>query len=289
VSGDDSLKGVSCTSPTFCIVAGFRVDGPGRTLIEQWDGVTWTRVASPNVGSRDSRLYAVTCLNPTSCVAVGDYGRSGLYKALAEKWDGASWTITPSESPRGKHNILTSVSCVNTTTCFAVGQSQKTPYRSKPLIESFDGTSWTIDPSPHRFDYSYLMSVSCTSATNCTAVGGAETVGVTDSFTLVVTWDGVEWSRSTARNPGDNGNVLYGVTCTSSTNCVAVGEYYTGPHNRNELLIESWNGTTWSKARSPKLSGGRKYLWAVACSTESTCAAVGWAAAFDGALVVTGS
>jgi hypothetical protein len=288
VPGHDGLSGVSCTSPTFCIAVGFLLrESPGRTLVEKWDGVKWSRVASPNRRSHDSRLSGVSCVSPTSCVAVGQYSRGLLHKTLTETWDGASWSIAPSPSPTGKDNYLRSVSCVSPTACFAVGQSQKTTSDSRQLIESFDGTNWSIVPSPYRSQYSFLDSVSCASPANCIAVGAAEAPGFGSSTTLVMTWDGVSWSRSTARNPGGNHNFLFGVTCTSSTNCLAVGTYSTGAHNRFRLLIETWNGSTWSTTPGPHVAG-RDELLAVSCAAKNTCAAVGWSATL-GALVLSGT
>jgi hypothetical protein len=168
-----------------------------------------------------------------------------------------------------------------------VGRSQKTTTDSSPLIESFDGTNWSIVASPHGARYSFLKSVSCTSPASCIAVGAAEARGFGSSSTLVMTWDGVSWSKSTAQDPGGNHNFLFGATCTSSTNCVAVGAYTTGSHNRFKLLIETWNGSTWSTTPSPNLSG-KEELVAVSCAAKNTCAAVGWSSSL-GALVLSGT
>jgi hypothetical protein len=41
------------------------------TLIEQWDGTSWTIVSSPSPSTIENYLYAVTALSDGTVVAVG--------------------------------------------------------------------------------------------------------------------------------------------------------------------------------------------------------------------------
>jgi hypothetical protein len=68
---------------------------------------------------------------------------------------------------------------------------------------------------------------------------------------------------------------LSDVTCTSGSDCWAVGRYY--PDTTAQTLIEHWNGTEWSFA----LSGNTNYMQGnqlsdVACNSGSDCWAVGY-------------
>jgi hypothetical protein len=48
--------------------------GVWNTLIEQWNGASWSVVASPNVGSQDNFLHGVAAITSSSNVwAVGGY------------------------------------------------------------------------------------------------------------------------------------------------------------------------------------------------------------------------
>jgi hypothetical protein len=72
----------------------------GHTLIEHWNGKTWTRVPSPNPpGSSASSLRAVTAVSSANAWAVGIAIVGDLYKTLAMHWDGRHWTMTPSPTP----------------------------------------------------------------------------------------------------------------------------------------------------------------------------------------------
>src|SRR5207302_1374704 len=105
---------------TNCFAAGFNADdrtGISRTLIEQWDGIAWSIVASPNRASWDT-LSDVTCTSATSCVAVGFYSNGIANQTLIEQWDGISWSITTSPN----NGTLNGVTCTSATNCFAVGE-----------------------------------------------------------------------------------------------------------------------------------------------------------------------
>ncbi len=74
-------------------------------------------------------------------------------------------------------------------------------------------------------------------------------------------------------NPSATGdNELFGVACTGSTACIAVGR------SNASTLIESWNGHVWSivPSRNPSPSRG-SLLLGVACTAPTTCTAVGFA------------
>src|SRR5213594_2470128 len=79
---DSGLNGVSCASASSCIAVGFYLDGSGfsRTLIEKWDGTSWTAASSPNASSASNSLSGVSCASAGSCTAVGSYDTgAGLF------------------------------------------------------------------------------------------------------------------------------------------------------------------------------------------------------------------
>jgi photosystem II stability/assembly factor-like uncharacterized protein len=310
--GDSSntVLGVSCASPVFCVAAG--QSGPNAastTLIETWDGKHWSITPSPNSGV--SGLNDVACLSPANCVAVGSTGSNG--QALIETWDGRRWSITP--SPRQGNNIstLTAVSCAGPAFCTAVGFYETAPPPSiHVLIEMWNGIRWSVSPgpSPGSGDNS-LTAVSCTSTTFCFALGSAGPA----RHGLIVMWNGTHWSIIAAPRPiGRSGYAsLADVSCTSPAFCMAVGSYSSqsnvsltetwngirwsninNPGYTNIVadavsctspafcvgaggneLIDTWNGTAWSFSRSPG-SGGANGLTGVSCASPSFCTIVGF-------------
>jgi hypothetical protein len=83
------------------------------------------------------------------------------------------------------------------------------------------------------------------------------------------------WSIVPSPNvPGAAENSLRGISCISSTACVAVG--YSGAGTSPEPLAELWNGSEWALSTPPKPTGAASaVLNSVSCKS-TTCTAVGY-------------
>ena len=153
-------------------------------MIVQWNGASWTLVPSPGAGV----LNSVSCTSATVCVAVG----SDNGQALIEQWNGTTWSIVPSPSVGSGQSVwLNQVSCVAASTCVSVGSFGPSGSPLKTLVEQWDGTSWSIVPSPDESpdESDALNGVSCTASSACTATGIAS-----NSQALVEHWDGSVWT-----------------------------------------------------------------------------------------------
>jgi hypothetical protein len=111
-SGANQLNGVLALAPNNVWAVGFSTPvAPPQgaatlTLIEHFDGTSWSVVRSPNVGPnsgyQSNRLFGLTANSPTDIWAFGSYfaaGGSGNQSTLLLHWDGISWTIQPSPNP----------------------------------------------------------------------------------------------------------------------------------------------------------------------------------------------
>ena len=194
----ESLNSVSCTSTTNCIAVGYQSNtvgpGPQTTLTEKWNGASWSVAPSPNPGNNVNVLNSVSCATSTNCVAVGYYynGSTGpfLIQTLIEKWNGISWSVAPSPDQGSGDNFLFSVFCTSSTNCVAVGEYYIASGDSQTLIETWNGTGWSIIPSPDPgTSSSALEGVYCISPTNCLAVGYYFN-GPSSLQGLVETWNG---------------------------------------------------------------------------------------------------
>jgi sugar lactone lactonase YvrE len=221
------LTGVSCASAIACTAVGRSVNnGVGAPLAERWNGSTWTIDTPPTPsGSTDAFLTGVSCTSATACIAVGSYVTSAGGFLLAELWSGASWTAQTPPTPVGAR--LTGVSCTSASACMAVGYYAPSPGASVPLAERWNGSSWQVQaaPNPTATSQSTLNGVSCTSAVACTAVGDYFDRSSTIS-TLAERWDGSSWTLEFPGDPnGARSSFLDGVSCTSTSGCIAVGNY----------------------------------------------------------------
>jgi hypothetical protein len=179
------LYGVACqpTAGSCQAVGYYNISGTTRTLIESWNGTSWSIVPSPNNGGAGSFLVAVSCHRASSCQAVGQYGDASLghNQTLIESWNGTTWSIVPSPDIGTNVNGLLGVSCQSPNLCEAVGAYLNASLgQYQTLIESWNGTSWTIVPSPNNgTGYNVLAAISCRrTARSCQAVGNYLNTGL---------------------------------------------------------------------------------------------------------------
>ncbi|HSH37217.1 MAG TPA: hypothetical protein VK993_00405 [Chthoniobacterales bacterium] len=201
----------------------------------------------------------------------------------------AGWAVVPPASSNGRSDSAYAVTCTSDSDCWAVGDRLESqngfPY-GQTLIERWNGTAWTRIPSPNTSatESNALGGVACTSASDCWAVGYYQYVDNSFPFrkpylqTLIQRWNGTTWSIFPSPNSSaTETNRLNDVTCTSASDCWAVG-YYTFrddspvfPQLRSKTLIQRWNGTAWNIVASPETGGSQ----AVTCVAKNDCWAVG--------------
>jgi hypothetical protein len=285
---DNFLESVTCTSASNCWAAGYSQSSTTApaTLLEHWDGTSWSIVSSPNIGSSRNRLFGVTCTSASDCWAVGDYkNTTGSPHTLIEHWDGSSWSMISSPNTSAtRTNFLSSVTCASSSDCWVAGHAfNSNNTANQTLVEHWDGNAWSIVASPNTDGAkdNVLTDTTCASATDCWAVGyydggNVDADGVPIYQTLIERWNGANWSIVASPNTSaTQTNYLLGVSCASSSQCHAVG--YAFDSTSAQTVIEQWNGTSWSLATSPTSSTTQfRYLNAVNCVPSSQCWAVGY-------------
>jgi len=83
------FSGVSCPTTTFCLAVGQRAwtGVSSKTFAEQWNGHTWSAVATPNrPGATSNWLDSVACSSATVCLSVGSYVTNNQLHALIENY-----------------------------------------------------------------------------------------------------------------------------------------------------------------------------------------------------------
>lgn len=221
------LDAVSCPSLSSCVAVGTAGSTTAVPLAEVWDGTSWSIRATVADGPGDSGLLGVSCASAGDCLAVGFGDNTSAGKvALAERWDGTAWSGLPVPAPAGAvRTELSSVSCTPASTCTAVGAWQNGAGAEMTLAERWNGTSWSIQPTPNPAGngVAHLSGVACTSASSCTAAGSYQTSGAVPS-TLAVVWNGAAWQIQVTPNPaGATQSFLFAVACPSPGMCTAVG------------------------------------------------------------------
>lgn len=210
--GGSVISAVSCPSNSACTAVGERGFGNTSTMAEQWDG----------------------SLN----------GSAPALLSLAEYWNGSAWVIRPTPSP-DSYTVLTAVGCSSATACTAVGNQGA----NGPLAERWNGATWSVQATPTQRNAGQgdLFAVSCPSATACFAVG--DTASATQFAVLAESWNGTSWTITDVPVPAGSDNpILTGISCTSPTQCTAVGSSDNSAGTARPL-VERWNGTKWAVPR----------------------------------------
>jgi subtilisin family serine protease len=191
-------------------------------------------------------------------------------------------TSEVSQSPRS----LDAVSCVDQGFCMGVGS--RTTYAGTEVSQArlwWTGQDWerSETPSPSGASSSRLTGVACTSYSQCIAVGSYVDSGTRKP--LAMKWSSSTWSWSLSTVPvpsGAKSSELTAMSCTSASNCLAVGSYVDSSGTKLTFAVQ-WNGTSWSQITTPGVVLSEKPLaWASAseftsidCAGASACMAVG--------------
>jgi hypothetical protein len=269
----NGLNAVSALAPNNIWAAGASSDlisdDARHTLIEHWTGSGWSVVASPNPGQADDYLNGLDAISASNVWAVGasQDTSGGVTNSLALQWDGTNWNIVSTPNVGSALNIFTAIGGTSATDLWAVGYSSAdfSGYANQTLVEHYNGTSWSIVPSPNvGVTNSQLNAVSVLSSTDVWAAGTYYDLAALTPKTLIEHWDGTQWSVVSSPNPGTADNELLGMTAFSSSNVWAVGRWSNSSGlSTVPALIEHWDGVQWSVVTPPG-TGGDDELFAAA-------------------------
>jgi hypothetical protein len=249
-----------------------------QTLVEHWDGAAWAIVQSPNTSITETNLLnKVSALSPSNVWAVGHYSHESVTQTLIEHWDGTQWSIIPSPNVSTNYShTLYDVAAFADNDVWAVGRYRTDVGQYRTLIEHWDGTQWSIIPSPNANGLSNILrSVTTISANDVWAAGYFVNHGFYQ--TLIEHWDGSQWSIVPSPNTAqNNNNILRTVFAESSGDIWAAGSYHDGYSYKS--LVLHWNGTRWDLVSSPSRPGNNYIydlqslltgqIWAVGTSTD---------------------
>jgi hypothetical protein len=202
-----------------------------NTLIEHWDGTSWSVVASPKLPN-GADLQTATAVSSTDVWAAGDINVSEE-GVLIEHWDGTSWSVVSSPAFNGKGPIY-GISADASNDVWAVGGVTSL---------HFNGSSWSAVTGVSTVN---MGSVTALSPTNVWAVGIGP--GATkNSFPrgTIVHWDGTSWKIVSSPWPNTRVSGGLGSVAAVSANDIWATGSDAGP------LVENWNGSSWSTVTFP--------------------------------------
>jgi hypothetical protein len=190
-----------------------------------------------------------------------------------------SWTVLPVQGP-DEIASLSSVTTLSDTDVWAVGSYSGSGEfdPTKPLIEHYDGTSWSVVPSPHKGERE-LLDVTSLRTDDVWAVGARlPSTGVfggrRHNKALVNHWNGTSWKSVPVELGEKRDTFLTGVSAAAPDDIWAVGHYVTRKGAFKALAMH-YDGTKWRVVPGTNEQGIARDLLAVVALDDSDTWAVG--------------
>lgn len=215
------------------------------TLTLHWDGSTWSQVPSVSVSGYNSYLNSVAAIAHNDVWAVGyaDYG-PGPIRTLVIHWDGIQWAEVTDTDPRTSERVLNGVTATSPNDVWAVGYYYDFTSAYQTFVERWNGTTWSVVPSPNQGVNNYLYAVSASGPNDVWAVGKRE-IRANTSNPIMLHWNGTQWSYSTIPYVGSNPGELRSVRALGPYEVYAAGYWATFQGLSNPYVIH-WNGSVWT-------------------------------------------
>jgi hypothetical protein len=205
--------GVADISPTDAYAIGGGLGSAHTGLVAQWNGTTWTRVTVPvpSGAGPTSTLNAISADGPDDVWITGTYQLSPTdlrRETYSLHWNGSTWSVVPMPlNPSSDINAfyqLNAIQANSPTDVWAVGYSSVVDStNASTLIEHWNGTAWSIVPSPSPGHFAALGGVTTSNAANDVwAVGETLPAGSTQGQTLTLNWNGTAWTTVASPNAG---------------------------------------------------------------------------------------
>jgi hypothetical protein len=215
----------------------------------------WTVDKVQLYGTNDNSVGAIAGSSPSDIWAVGDFlpdtaaSNQDATLTFAEHYDGKNWTVVPTPTT-GVNFTSFYGAAASQGQAWAVGEYLNSSYQDRALLESWNGSQWSIANIPQPGSVrDMLFGASALSPSDVWAVGDQE--GQNGKFeTLAEHWDGSSWSVIPTPDPGSSGNHLYAIDAVSTDNVWAAGMQLNA-NSPDQGLVEHWNGRKWSVVALP--------------------------------------
>ena len=143
------LNGVVDLSPANAWAVGL---GSGGALLEHWNGSAWSTVTIPDPDFTPGADESISASSATDVWVVGTTVNTttGTTSAEALHFNGTAWTVVPMAQPGTNTPTIGAVTAISATNAWAVGEDigATSAVGGSTLIEHWNGTSWSIVPSP---------------------------------------------------------------------------------------------------------------------------------------------
>jgi hypothetical protein len=235
-SGDALFTGVDTLADGSAWAVGFQLTGAGtrHTLIEHASGGTLATVDSPNDGTSDNTLTAVSGTQATGLWAVGYRMTASGLTPLVLRYDttkpSPTWVSVSGAggvpSPGKVETVLTAVDVLTASDAWAVGYYNDGS-AERPLALHWNGSTWSKSPIPGA---GALRKVAVISPSNIWAAGTYYNAAKQLNQTLVVHFNGTAWTTAVSADAATASDEIIGLAAgAAGSNLTLVGRQGPNP------------------------------------------------------------
>jgi hypothetical protein len=164
--GIPDFVAVSAVSSNDVWAVGSALNVNDSTLAAHWDGQTWQVVTTPCLNGTKIILQENACrqsnneLTGVTAVATNNVWASGFELENSNfrvpyvlHWDGQTWSLVKTPNPGAGHggvgSQLFAITALSASDVWAVGHSQPGNGTITTVTEQFNGSTWSVVPSPN--------------------------------------------------------------------------------------------------------------------------------------------
>jgi hypothetical protein len=201
----------------------------------------WTEIPHAHPSGQDSYLYD-SWSDGTDVWAAGArlifVGGTFEWRTWVQRCGGSAGTCalqnTRDVEAAPAYNILQGMTGTSANDVWVAGYARATQGSIGPLVEHFDGASWTITPTPVA--KGGLWGISAVSPTDVWAVGADNRVAFTER-PLALHWNGATWVEDQIRPRGCEGNSPLWDVDASGPRPLAVGSCINAAGDEQAMII----------------------------------------------------
>lgn len=218
---------------------------------------------------RKGHMHSYTRL--LTCTIIALLAMRLLAPGLAEAQ--GTWTTVASPNASAGNNELLGVASISANDVWAVGDAEDSLGNNQPLSLHWDGTAWSLVPSPTNGIVAGTFSGAAAVTTKDVWSVGSFLPTRGSGQALIEHWNGRAWTVA-KKAPSVAGSSLDAVAAVSATDVWAVGNV-SNASGFEQTFIEHWNGKTWSVVASPSPGAQTNFLQGVTAIAANDVWAVG--------------
>ncbi len=262
-----------------------------RTLIEHWDGKSWSVVSSPNNVKFNGLTFSNGGLNAVTVVSADNVWAAGhaisaddspSFVTLIEHWDGKGWRVVPGvgNTLTGIFGMVVSMQAISANDIWAVGYMNQADTTYQGLLQHWDGTHWKLFPTASNSGMFTRLSVASSHDIWVT--------GINMGHGLLMHWDGRQWSQVPGPQILTTSQIeLSGVAALTPQDVWVVGWGDTSSR-ASYIFVIHWDGKIWQQVKTPDLAFPGSISSGITVSADHQIWIVGWGSGQGSAALIEG-